>query len=332
MRVLAAFTVVVLHVTGVAVDQYQRIAPTDWWIANAFNATTRWAVPVFFMLSGSLLLGPSKREDAWTFYRKRAKRVLIPLLGWSVFYILWRIYFHQDKVGLLQSVYMVGTGAYFHMRFLYLLLGLYLFVPFIRVFIANTTLSDLRLCTFLLFALCFMAGILDLRHTRSSNVFADCVRYLPFFMAGLTFRYFRVTGRVAVVSLIVALVMIGLTAVGTRYVAGMSAGESRYNHFHAAESLTCILTSLGMFMFLSYVPRVSPKWLNRTVQWIAPHTLGIYLVHPVFMDLFNWRGGGHTLWPDPGIGVWLWSAVIILCSLAITWGINGVPYLRRING
>ena len=43
------------------------------------NTVTRWCVPVFFMLSGALLLAPGLHESAGRFYRRRAWRIGLPV-------------------------------------------------------------------------------------------------------------------------------------------------------------------------------------------------------------------------------------------------------------
>ena len=52
----------------------------SWWSANLWDSFAHWCVPVFVMLSGALLLG--RREPAPHFWRKRAARLVWPLVGW----------------------------------------------------------------------------------------------------------------------------------------------------------------------------------------------------------------------------------------------------------
>lgn len=60
LRVISAFAVVVIHVTSAAMNTTEVSSQT--YMANALlNSIMRWAVPVFFMISGALFLD-SKRE------------------------------------------------------------------------------------------------------------------------------------------------------------------------------------------------------------------------------------------------------------------------------
>ena len=60
LRVISSFAVVVIHVTSAAMNTTEVSSQT--YMANALlNSIMRWAVPVFFMISGALFLDP-KRE------------------------------------------------------------------------------------------------------------------------------------------------------------------------------------------------------------------------------------------------------------------------------
>lgn len=43
------------------------------------------------MLSGALLLNPDRTDKPMIFIRKRISKVIIPLLGWSTFYLIVQI-------------------------------------------------------------------------------------------------------------------------------------------------------------------------------------------------------------------------------------------------
>ena len=75
LRVWAALAVIALHVSGAAFRAYPG-APTFRWLdANLWNSGTRWAVPVYVILSGYLLLAPEQPPGALRFWRRRASRI-----------------------------------------------------------------------------------------------------------------------------------------------------------------------------------------------------------------------------------------------------------------
>lgn len=86
-RVIAAFAVVILHVSACVFPPDLQLGTANWWWANGYDAATRWAVPVFVMISGGLLLVPGKKESLALFYKKRLSRILVPLIFWSILYL-----------------------------------------------------------------------------------------------------------------------------------------------------------------------------------------------------------------------------------------------------
>lgn len=58
-RVLAIVFVVMLHSAAFYYNNFNA-ANYGWLVGNAGNALSRWAVPVFVMISGALLLGNNK--------------------------------------------------------------------------------------------------------------------------------------------------------------------------------------------------------------------------------------------------------------------------------
>ncbi len=138
LRIAATIAVVALHLAG---NMSPVLRPSEFW--SNFNTVVRilsfWAVPVFVIVSGYCLLGRdlSVRE----FYRRRTARVLWPLVVWSVFYYLFRA---VSKTGLSGRDLWVSlwVGApYYHLWFLYMLLGLYALAPWYEKFRRNRSLA-----------------------------------------------------------------------------------------------------------------------------------------------------------------------------------------------
>lgn len=83
LRVVACFLVVLIHIGH---PQRPLGTGTDAIASNFWASLGRPSVPLFFMISGAMLL--LKDEPLGFFLKKRMIRVLSPLLFWSAFY-LW---------------------------------------------------------------------------------------------------------------------------------------------------------------------------------------------------------------------------------------------------
>lgn len=126
-RVGACFMVVLLHVAAVNFNVFDE----QWWASNFYDALTRSCVPLFLMITGVLLLG--KQEPMPDFFKKRFLRVLPPLLFWSLFYMIWNSWNGESYGPVSGWVKALANGpVVFHLWYLYAIVGIYLFVPFLR--------------------------------------------------------------------------------------------------------------------------------------------------------------------------------------------------------
>ncbi|TEA79747.1 hypothetical protein ERE07_02050 [Allopusillimonas ginsengisoli] len=126
-RVVACFMVVLLHVAALNFHVFDE----QWWASNFYDSLTRSCVPLFLMITGVLLLG--KQEAMPVFFRKRFLRVLPPLVFWSLFYMIWNT-LQGERYGAWYDWLgeLLNGPVTFHLWYLYAIVGIYLFVPFLR--------------------------------------------------------------------------------------------------------------------------------------------------------------------------------------------------------
>ncbi len=71
---MAAIAVVVIHVLGPYREQLGVISDSAWLTATSFNSFSRWAVPVFIMITGALMLTDNREFDLNYYVRRRLAR------------------------------------------------------------------------------------------------------------------------------------------------------------------------------------------------------------------------------------------------------------------
>jgi surface polysaccharide O-acyltransferase-like enzyme len=75
--------VLLIHVFGkTLMNETIVIGSFQWHVANIIDGISRCSVPLFFMLSGALLL--NKKLETKKFLLGRLKKVAIPFLFWSL--------------------------------------------------------------------------------------------------------------------------------------------------------------------------------------------------------------------------------------------------------
>src|SRR5262249_34120842 len=132
IRTVAIFLVVLVHVSGQLTTAWGKVPNDQWIIANLYGGIARVSVPLFFMISGYLLLPRS--ESLRAFYTKRMTRILIPFVVWSLIYLGWYCGNHAKACtpSFVADLWMV-QGTYYHLWFLYSLISIYLILPLLRL-------------------------------------------------------------------------------------------------------------------------------------------------------------------------------------------------------
>lgn len=137
LRIVACFMVVVLHSSAVNFYQFGE----NWWATNFYDSLVRCCVPLFIMISGAIFL--LRKPEVISFYTKRIVRLLPPMLFWSMIYMLWN-YNHNIEYGSVMNWLktIVKGPVFFHLWYLYCVIGLYVFIPFLsKIYIYSTDLE-----------------------------------------------------------------------------------------------------------------------------------------------------------------------------------------------
>ncbi|CAB5516375.1 O-acetyltransferase WecH [Achromobacter anxifer] len=320
-RWLAAVAVVLLHSAAMIVSNPAIYGGGAWLAANLYDSAARWCVPVFVMVSGALLLDPDKPQDARQFYSRRVARICAPLLFWTFFYLTWRTALDWWDDGRVDFSFwprkVVQGEPYYHLWYLYMIVGLYLFAPLVRILYARSTPRARGLWVVGILGV----AILDALYRRALGAPAGFfltwfLPYLGYFVAGRLI--FDGQMRIPRPGLMLA-ASVAATALG---VYAMSSNRTLDTYFYDYFSLTVPFMSLAAFQWIISSPRL-PRLAS-----LAPLTFGIYLIHPLFLDVAH-RAGAFTgarkdAWMMP-----LLAALIFALSAASSWLLRRHPATRR---
>lgn len=338
IRVFGTLTVICQHVAHRA-TLFETPDPSsaNWWSIMSIEAACRWAVPVFVMLSGALLLDPGRRETPLEFYRRRFWRIGIPLVFWSLFYTLPRAVangFSSDVLVDIGARLAHGRPAY-HMYFLFVIAGLYMLTPYLRIVIQGLSRAELRTAWIALLLLAWAAGLLNVVYGHELTVLTEFIPYLGYYLAGYELRNARLSRRGmllagAVIGVtIAAMVLVTLPLVaqfgvtgGTRYL---------YDYF----SPTLIVMSVSLFLIsVTVFDRPRDGVMTRLVTWAAPATLGIYLMHPALLMALQ-QAEKRDIVPtwDPTAGsILLTTLVVFVACWLVTGVLQRIPVVKSAVG
>jgi len=341
IRAVAIFLVILVHAAEepfpitAAINQ---VVYVRWISVDIYNSIAQMCVPLFVMLSGALLLQPYKVDEPLrVFFKKRFVRVGLPLVFWGGAYFAWG-YFADNKALTVASIGQgILTGPYYHFWYLYMLIGLYIVTPLLRVLVANARRNMLRYFLLLWFIGTAISSYLNLSgtYTLNSDLFL-LTGYVGYFLLGF---YFLNTPQLnAKILSTIAFIGLAWTAIGT-YFASYYIGGSKAYFFMDFVSVNIILASAAVFLLMWKVPaeyvETKSKPANRVIHFISQCSLAIYLMHIIILEslqrgYFGFQISINTL--NPIIEIPFAAIVTFLICLAILYPVSKIPTVKKIIG
>ncbi|MGI2327679.1 acyltransferase [Planococcus sp. YIM B11945] len=327
LRVLSIFVVVGIHV----VSKITSSVPPDewaWQFANAIAVGLRWCVPVFFMLSGALLLTRKKEESIRTFLKKRLMKVVIPLLFWSFVYIAFNVFGKDASYTFMEMIQAIlNDEVYFHLWFLYVIIGLYLMAPFLKILVHNMTQKTFFcfLAFWFLFSsvLPFLQKFWDMKVAVSPGLFES---YIGYFMLGAYLMLYPIHRKWLPLLALLAVAGYFATLFGTEYLVGIDNKHDEFFYGYYRPN-TLVIAIFIFVLFQNLSNRIKP---NAFVTQLSTATLGIYLLHPLVQAYLYRIFGIHEMTIHPTVGVPLTWILIYSISYGIIYAVQKSSVLKKL--
>lgn len=327
---------------------------THW--AAIYGSLLRPSVPLFVMMTGLLLL-PVKKQPLGKFYKKRIYRVLFPFLIWSVLYsmfpwvtgvlglpkeIIGDFFCYtqgqesQSLIDSLKDVAMIPFNFSHkenHMWYIYLLIGLYLYMPFFSAWIENadrkTKRAFLLIWIISLFIPYLKEYVANCLFERSGYVFGTdtwnefgLFYYFAGFNGYLLLGHYVKKGndwslmKTFILCILMFAVGYYITYTGFSTTASNpNATETEMELFFTFCSPNVLLMTLATFLLLQKVV-ITNSTVIKVLANMTQCGFGIYMVHYFVVGPFFLLIGPSPL-PIP-LQVPLMAICIFLCSWAFT--------------
>ena len=327
---------------------------THW--AAIYGSLLRPSVPLFVMMTGLLLL-PVKKQPLGKFYKKRIYRVLFPFLIWSVLYsmfpwvtgvlglpkeIIGDFFCYtqgqesQSLIDSLKDVAMIPFNFSHkenHMWYIYLLIGLYLYMPFFSAWIENadrkTKRAFLLIWIISLFIPNMKEDLANCLFERSGYVFGTdtwnefgLFYYFAGFNGYLLLGHYVKKGndwslmKTFILCILMFAVGYYITYTGFSTTASNpNATETEMELFFTFCSPNVLLMTLATFLLLQKVV-ITNSTVIKVLANMTQCGFGIYMVHYFVVGPFFLLIGPSSL-PIP-LQVPLMAICIFLCSWAFT--------------
>lgn len=332
LRLIALFAVIVLHTTSPVLETYNKGPLNIWLVGDFYNSLVRFAVPVFVMISGALLL--HRDYEIGAFLKKRLVRIVIPFLFWSLIYIGYE--FYNDDVTYTgnfwettrQVLHFLKYGSSYHLWYVYMLIGLYLFVPIISKFVRSATEKELLYFLIVWFVVMLLGQPylsrfkpqIDVRYFEGFVGYLVLGHYLafkPFPKKRTGFWVFIFFG------------CLGGCSIGTYLLYQHYNGISTLLYEPLSPPILLMATSVFMLGRL-WVPKV-PAIYIKLRDFTGKYNYGIYLSHALILTLLSDNDFNYQLF-NPWVSIPCIALVCLCLSLLLVYLINKVPFGKYISG
>lgn len=290
LRCVAAILVIAIHASAWPFSQYNGV----WKASLIIDSFSRCAVPLFFMLTGYFLLC-GKQETLSQFISKRFLRIFLPFVMLVFIYGCFKDYTITE---LIRRAFVQGDLD-FHLWYIYTIIGIYIFIPIVKVlflckeyklinyylfiwfltfilYASFQSLFNINTNPFSVFNLYYFQGWLGyvilgglLRVVLESKIQLD----QPFEGFNLQILYKLVSHRIArFVPFFIYILSSSIIALGT-YILSIKQGRP-IEIFFSSNNFLVFIQSVSLFVSL-----ISLNYYPRIFGWVAQYTYWIYLIH-----------------------------------------------------
>jgi len=334
IRVVAVFQVILVHLSYVIFFK-EELLSSNWVAANFYDSLSRMGVPLFFMVSGYLLLG--KREPLADFFRKRFWKVGIPTLFWSVAYLLWSVEAYRNgtmsplgiALSMLKAIYLGNVEI--HLWFLYILIGIYLVVPILRVFVSAASRRDLTYFIILWFV---ATPLFELAQRMlgfpTALVIPVVTGYVGYFMLGYLLAELQLDRRGRILSIVGIILAVAVTFFGTNMLSAQAGPIDAY--FYSYFSPPTVLATICGFFLLKDLGQKLGK-VGGLVRTVSATSFGIYLIHIFVVELLRKGALGFRLYAWMGPSVYmipLTALAVFFLSFVVVFVLRKIPVLKML--
>lgn len=327
LNILACIAVITLHHNGI-VHTY---SPERFWKTSLiFEVLFYWAVPIFLMITGAMLLDYQKKYDTKTYFKKRFIKILIPLISWSIIMLIWKLFTNQIQIEpnfkYIINLFFTNGIEYIY-YFMFLIIGIYLTIPVIaKLSEDRKTLWYIVILLFITKS--FLPLILKLIGISYNNDLAIGINgYLIFVILGYLIRDMDISKKNRII-----IYILGINSCLFRYFwtyfSSTKLGYKDgllfdYTQFHSVFLAVAVFVLIKQIKWNKYISKKS----QRIISKISSCSFGIYLIHIIVMYY------ERQILDISVYSIWWRTICVILTyiiSLLIVYILKKIPLVKRI--
>lgn len=329
IRIISIFLVTVIHANVEYLGKNQ--GSVGWYFVMLFTSVCLIAVPLFFMISGALLLNSDKIISFKDLFFKRILKQAVPFLIWSFIYIIVRIITGKLDFSLATFTNLLSQPAYYQFWFMYTLLAIYLLLPILQAIVIKLEKKQIEyiLILWLVFSVVFpvlQRYVPALTISEHTDLIL-CEGYIGYFFLGYYLKKYQED-----ISSIKSLIFLLIGVIGTGVLSVIEwqcAKTNNYQGYFYQAYLTpfVALAAMGAFLLFSKIRIEKNQKLSDFLKTGGELSLGIYYLHMLVLTGLEYIG----LLGDSNIFLLGMKVILIyLISGLVAFIISKIPYIRFI--
>lgn len=333
IRVSAALAVVFLHIVITLNNNYivEELGVFNYTIFSDCYILVKWAVPCFIMVSGALLLNPSKQISIRRM-RKYICRMLLVLLTFGVVYALMELVFTEKTIDarILGRAFlnMAEGNSWSHIWYIYALIPIYIIMMPLKDFIRAQNRKSIAIFIAVLFIGNFLIPTVNTLCGTELKTFMPINEYVTYFIIGYYISSIPKDSK-----LFQRLIYIVGGSIATIGMIGIETYSLlMYNEVmsvnHSSGEILTLIQSISVFMLLKIV--FEHRETTHLVEAVSKYSFGIYLIHPFWINLIYKVLKITPLSMPIGIGIVVMFAIVFVLSFISAWLVKRLPVIKNI--
>jgi len=336
LRIIACFLVIVNHTNSAVFIKY--FPSLSGYMSLAYFFISKIAVPVFLMLTGSLLL--NRKESLKTLFNKRILRVILSLLLFSIIMCLLKNRNQLGRINIKTFLISLISNPYdLSYWYLYMLIGIYICLPFIRSMVLNLTVKE-HTYYLILWMVYFgvIPQLLKIFHLPTiSGYFSlpTIVVPLGYILAGNYLSNIVDKEKIYRKRFLYIACVILILCISTNVVISIREYQ-KYSKFILSldnySTIFVMLQSISVYYIVCYcISRVRiSEHFGKLLTSVSAATYGIYLTHIIIIQhtkyIINWL----NIKMNDFIAVVLYEIIVFIIGYFITKIMKKIPYVKKL--
>lgn len=323
LRAIAIILVILCHTDGLIGYTFNK--GIIYAIPGLLTTITMPAVPIFLMLTGALLLNRS--YTLTEFFKKRFTRIIYPFILWMIITnLIGGLCYNWTTEEILKVIFGIISPTWY----VWLLIGIYLFLPIINSFLKEYELKGFEFFL-IVWAVTILLTTVNIPLLNNLNL-SNFTGYVGFVVLGyyLDNKEFKLSDRnMFYMGLLIFIASTLIHMLVFNY-------ELRlYDDYNLL--FTTIFQSIGLFLTVKYLDKVSlntensyskikTNLIGKIILSISICSYGMYLAHYIIIEFFEFNNI-KSLKLLPAIFI-----ITLFLSWLSTYALSKIPYLEKFSG